>query len=167
MKLWLVKLYGFYLFKIGNLSVEINIEVCVILYQVNVLLVGNLMQVWVDLLYLFFVEKFVDVCLLVYILLWCSDLYCLLWEVDCVLIDDGWMILIGFNLVSLMGLCKLVLVLCKGMFYNSCMFMLMCQLDWLVLFNFEVLYYGCYQVLFWLCYGGKLLSIYLLVLGCL
>lgn len=78
-----------------------------------------------DLFYFFFVDKFVDVCLLVYILLWCIDLYCLLCEVDWVLIDDGWLVISGFNFISFMGLCKFVLVLCKILFYNSWMFILM------------------------------------------
>ncbi len=63
------------------------------------------------------------------------------------MIDDGWMILTGFNPVSLMGLRKLVPVLRKTTPYNSRMFTLTRQLDWLALLNFEVLHYGRYQVL--------------------
>jgi hypothetical protein len=65
-------------------------------------------------------------------------------EADRVLIDDGWMILSGFNPVSLMGLqswCRCYAV----RRYNSRMFTLMRQLDWLSL-NFEVLHYGRFQV---------------------
>ena len=58
-----------------------------------------------------------------------SDPHRLLREADRVLIDDGWMILTGFNPVSLMGLRKLVPVLRKGTPYNSRMFTLMRQLD--------------------------------------
>ncbi|VTM51262.1 methyltransferase [Klebsiella pneumoniae] len=77
------------------------------------------------------------------------------------------MILTGFNPVSLMGLRKLVPVLRKGTPYNSRMFTLMRQLDWLALLNFEVLHYGRYQVLPWSRHGGKLLSTHLPALGCL
>ncbi len=145
MKPWLAKLYGFHLLKIGNLSAEINTEACAISHQVNVSLAGNPMQVRADPLHLPFAEKSVDACLLAHTLPWCSDPHRLLREADRVLIDDGWMILTGFNPVSLMGLRKLVPVLRKGTPYNSRMFTLMRQLDWLALLNFEVLHYGRYQ----------------------
>jgi SAM-dependent methyltransferase len=70
---------------------------------------------------------------------WCSDPHRLLREADRVLIDDGWLVLIGFNPLSLMGLRKLVPVLRRAPPYNSRMFTLMRQLDWLSLLNFEVL----------------------------
>ena len=114
-----------------------------------------------------FAEKSVDACPLAHTLPWCSDPHRLLREADRVLIDDGWMILTGFNPVSLMGLRKLVPVLRKGTPYNSRMFTLMRQLDWLALLNFEVLHYGRYQVLPWSRHGGKLLSTHLPALGCL
>ena len=161
MKPWLAKLYGFHLLKIGNLSAEINTEACAISHQVNVSLAGNPMQVRADPLHLPFAEKSVDACLLAHTLPWCSDPHRLLREADRVLIDDGWMILTGFNPVSLMGLRKLVPVLRKGTPYNSRMFTLMRQLDWLALLNFEVLHYGRYQVLPWSRHGGKLLSTHL------
>lgn len=167
MKPWLAKLYGFHLLKIGNLSAEINTEACAISHQVNVSLAGNPMQVRADPLHLPFAEKSVDACLLAHTLPWCSDPHRLLREADRVLIDDGWMILTGFNPVSLMGLRKLVPVLRKGTPYNSRMFTLMRQLDWLSLLNFEVLHYGRYQVLPWSRHGGKLLSTHLPALGCL
>lgn len=167
MKPWLAKLYGFHLLKIGNLSAEINTEACAISHQVNVSLAGNPMQVRADPLHLPFAEKSVDACLLAHTLPWCSDPHRLLREADRVLIDDGWMILTGFNPVSLMGLRKLVPVLRKGTPYNSRMFTLMRQLDWLALLNFEVLHYGRYQVLPWSRHGGKLLSTHLPALGCL
>ncbi len=103
------------------------------------------MQVRADPLHLPFAEKSVDACLLAHTLPWCSDPHRLLREADRVLIDDGWMILTGFNPVSLMGLRKLVPVLRKGTPYNSRMFTLMRQLDWLALLNFEVLHYGRYR----------------------
>jgi len=62
---------------------------------------------------------------------------------------------------------KLVPLLRNGTPYNSRMFTLMRQLDWLSLLNFEVLHYGRYQVLPWSRHGGKLLSTHLPALGCL
>jgi hypothetical protein len=123
-------------------------------------------QVKADPLHLPFAEKSVDACLLAHTLPWCSDPHRLLREADRVLIDDGWMILTGFNPVSLMGLRKLVPVLRKTTPYNSRMFTLMRQLDWLSLLNFEVLHYGVIR-----CCPGRgraaNLSTHLPALGCL
>lgn len=101
----------------------------------NVSLQGNPIQVKADPLHLPFAEKSVDACLLAHTLPWCSDPHRLLREADRVLIDDGWMILTGFNPVSLMGLRVLVPVLRKTTPYNSRMFTLTRQLDWLALLN--------------------------------
>ena len=125
------------------------------------------MQVTADPLHLPFADKSVDVCLLAHTLPWCSDPHRLLHEADRVLIDDGWLILSGFNPVSLMGLRKLVPVLRKTSPYNSRMFTLMRQLDWLSLLNFEVLHCSRFHVLPWNKKGGKMLSAHIPALGCL
>ncbi|VFS57909.1 Uncharacterised protein [Kluyvera cryocrescens] len=75
-------------------------------------------------------------------------------EADRVLIDDGWLIISSFNPVSLMGLRKLMPVLRKSVPYNSRMFTLTRQLDWLALLNFEVLHQSQFQVLPWAKQGG-------------
>ncbi|MGS6269378.1 SAM-dependent methyltransferase, partial [Enterobacter hormaechei] len=98
---------------------------------------------------------------------WCSDPHRLLREADRVLIDDGWLILSGFNPLSLMGLRKLTPVLRRTPPYNSRMFTMMRQLDWLSLLNFEVLSYGGFQVIPWTRKGGVLLSTHLPALGCM
>jgi len=167
LKPWLAKLYGFHLLKIGNLSAEINTDACAISHQVNVSLDGSPMQVKADPLYLPFAEKSVDACLLAHTLPWCQDPHRLLREADRVLIDDGWLIITAFNPLSLMGLRKLVPVLRNRMPYNSRMFSLMRQLDWLGLLNFEVMHQGRFQVLPWTRQGGQLLSTHLPALGCL
>ena len=167
LKPWLAKMYGFHLLKIGNLSAEINTESCAISHQVNVSLGGSPVQVKADPLHLPFAEKSVDACLLAHALPWCSDPHRMLREADRVLIDDGWLILSGFNPLSLMGLRKLVPVLRRTPPYNSRMFTMMRQLDWLSLLNFEVLNYGGFQVLPWARQGGVLLSTHLPALGCM
>lgn len=164
---WFAKMYGFHLLKIGNLSAEIDSEACAVSHQVNVSLQGSPMQVTADPLHLPFADKSVDVCLLAHTLPWCSDPHRLLREADRVLIDDGWLILSGFNPVSLMGLRKLVPVLRKTSPYNSRMFTLTRQLDWLSLLNFEVLHYSRFHVLPWAKQGGKMLSAHIPALGCL
>ncbi|EHC41247.1 SAM-dependent methyltransferase [Salmonella enterica subsp. enterica serovar Adelaide str. A4-669] len=108
---WFAKMYGFHLLKIGNLSAEINSEACAVSHQVNVSSQGSPMQVLADPLHLPFADKSVDVCLLAHTLPWCTDPHRLLREADRVLIDDGWLVISGFNPLSLMGLRKLVPVL--------------------------------------------------------
>ncbi len=71
------------------------------------------MQVLADPLHLPFADKSVDVCLLAHTLPWCTDPHRLLREADRVLIDDGWLVISGFNPLSLMGLRKLVPVYVK------------------------------------------------------
>lgn len=138
-------MYGFHLLKIGNLSAEINTESCAISHQVCVSLNGSPVQVKADPLHLPFAEKSVmPVCSLTRCLR-CSDPHRLLREADRVLIDDGWLILSGFNPLSLIGLRKLTPVLRRTPPYNSRMFTMMRQLDWLSLLNFEVLSYGVFR----------------------
>lgn len=120
-----------------------------------------------DPLHLPFADKSVDVCLLAHTLPWCTDPHRLLREADRVLIDDGWLVISGFNPISLMGLRKLVPVLRKTSPYNSRMFTLMRQLDWLSLLNFEVLHASRFHVLPWNKHGGKLLNAHIPALGCL
>ena len=167
LKPWLAKMYGFHLLKIGNLSAEINTESCAISHQVNVSLAGQPIQVKADPLHLPFAEKSVDACLLANTLPWCSDPHRLLREADRVLIDDGWLILSGFNPMSLMGLRKLVPVLRRKVPYNSRMFTFTRQLDWLSLLNFEVMHYSGFQVLPWTQEGGKMLTTHFPALGCM
>ena len=164
---WLAKLYGFHLLKIGNLSAEINTESCAISHQVNVSLNGEPMQVRADPLHLPFAEKSVDACLLAHTLAWSEDPHRMLREADRVLIDDGWLIITGFNPLSLMGIRKLIPFVRKRVPYNSRMFSAGRQLDWLGLLNFEVLHLGRFQVLPWSRQGGTLLSTHLPALGCL
>ena len=167
LKPWFAKMYGFHLLKIGNLSAEINAESCAISHQVNVSLSGEPAQVRADPLHLPFAEKSVDACLLAHTLPWCTDPHRLLQEVDRVLIDDGWLVMSGFNPISLLGLCKAVPFARRSPAVKSRMFTLMRQFDWLSLLNFEVLHYSRFRVLPWTKQGGKLLSTHLPALGCM
>ncbi|WP_318358281.1 class I SAM-dependent methyltransferase [Enterobacter sp.] len=167
LKPWLAKIYGFHLLKIGNLSAEINAESCAISHQVNVSLQGEGLQVKADPLHLPFADKSVDACLLAHTQTWCQDPHRLLREADRVLIDDGWLILSGFNPVSLLGLRKTIPLKRKSPLYKSRMFTLRRQLDWLSLLNFEVLHYSGFHVIPWTKQGGKMLGTHLPALGCM
>ncbi|WP_312634102.1 class I SAM-dependent methyltransferase [Pseudescherichia sp.] len=167
LKPWFAKIYGFHLLKIGNLSAEINAESCAISHQVNVSLQGEPAQVRADPLHLPFENKSVDACLLAHTLSWCQDPHHLLNEADRVLIDDGWLILSGFNPVSLLGLRKVLPIKRRSAVYRSRMFTMMRQLDWLSLLNFEVVHHSGFQVLPWTRQGGKVLTTHLPALGCM
>lgn len=167
LKSWFTKMYGFHLLKIGNLSAEINAESCAIAHQVNVSLTGEPAHVRADPLHLPFAAKSVDACLLAHTLPWCPDPHRLMQEVDRVLIDDGWLIISGFNPVSLLGMGKMIPVVRRSPSVKSRMFTLMRQMDWLSLLNFEVMHYSRFHVLPWTKQGGKLLSTHLPALGCM
>ncbi|MEY8713373.1 hypothetical protein A9B99_20430 [Mangrovibacter phragmitis] len=164
---WLGKMFGFHLIKLGNLSAEINTSECAISHQVNVAMQGHALHVIADPLALPFAAKSVDACLLAHSLSWCQDPHRLLREVDRILIDDGWLILSGFNPVSLLGIGKVMPFRSKKGATQSRMFTLVRQLDWLSLLNFEVLHYKRFHVLPWHRSGGRLLSTHLPALGCM
>jgi SAM-dependent methyltransferase len=161
------RLYGFHLLKIGSLSAEIDTASCAISHQVNVGLQGDNLQVLADAGSLPFESKSVDACLLAHSLAWSSDPHRILREVDRVLIDDGWMIISGFNLFSVLGTGKLVPGLRQRVPWNSRMFTQTRLMDWLSLLNYEVVQRSRFQVLPWNRQGGKVISTHLPALGCL
>lgn len=160
-------MYGSHLFKAGNLGTEIDSETCTVSHQVGVSLQGVPIQVTADPLHPPLADKSMDVCSLAHTLPWCFDPHRLLRETDHVSIDDDWLILSGFNPISSVGLRKLMPVPRKTSPYNSQMFTLMRQPDWLSLLDFEVLHYNCSHVLPWDKKGGEILSAHIPALGCL
>lgn len=163
----LTKIFGFHLLKIGRLSAEIETESCAIAHQVNVGMTGERMQVLADPGSLPFESKSVDACLLAHTLAWTTDPHRLLREVDRVLVDDGWIIISGFNLFSVLGIGKLIPGLHCRIPWNSRMYSQMRLLDWLSLLNYEVMQCTRLQVLPWNRQGGKMISTHLPALGCI
>ena len=102
---YLGKLYGFHMLKIGSLSAEINTRQCAISHQVNVGDEGDGLHVIASATQLPFEAKSIDACLLAHTLARAGSAR-VLREVDRVLIDDGWMIISGFNPFSLLGISK-------------------------------------------------------------
>lgn len=164
---YLGKLYGFHMLKIGNLSAEINTANCAISHQVNVGTEGELLQVLANPAQLPFESKSVDACLLAHTLSWSQDPHRILREVDRVLIDDGWMIISGFNPFSLLGVSKGIPGLHRKAPWSGRMFSQVRLLDWLHLLNYEVVFRTRFQVVPWHRQGGKVISAHLPALGCL
>ncbi|PKH21220.1 SAM-dependent methyltransferase [Enterobacterales bacterium CwR94] len=162
----LAKMYGFHLLKVGALSAQIDTSACAISHQVNVADSGEELQVKAEITRLPFESKSVDACLLAHTLGWSSDPHAVLREVDRVLIDDGWIMVSGFHLASLLGPGKCVPLLRQRAPWNSRMFSQMRLMDWLNLLNYEVIFRSRFQVLPWHRQGGKMISTHLPALGC-
>lgn len=164
---FLDKLFGFHLIKVGNLSAEIDTAACAISHQVNVGKTGDDLQVIANPMWLPFESKSVDACLLAHTLAWSSDPHRILREVDRVLINDGWMMISGFNPYSLLGIRKILPALPRQAPWSGRMFSQVRLLDWLSLLNYEVIYRTCFQVIPWKRKEGQWLSKHLHTLGCM
>jgi len=162
---WWPRLFGFHLLKIGQLSSQIDSSSCPIAHQVNVGPESATMQVIADVYQLPFAAKSIDACLLAHTLGYTQDPHRLLREVDRVLIDDGWLVLSGFNPFSLYGAAKLLPIVRRKPAYASRVFSQMRLLDWLNLLNYEILYQTRFQVLPWQQGGGHFISAHLPVQG--
>ncbi|AOM42710.1 class I SAM-dependent methyltransferase [Xenorhabdus hominickii] len=150
---WWSKFFGFHLVKIGNLSAEIDSRSCLISHQVNVGLHGENMNVIADPHHLPFEAKSVDACLLAHMLTYSADPHWLLREVDRIMIDDGWLILSGFNPVSLLGVRDMISPIVRRKSHNAQMFSMLRQWDWLRLLNYEIIHHANFHVLPW--QGGQ------------
>ncbi|MBI6549591.1 class I SAM-dependent methyltransferase [Xenorhabdus lircayensis] len=146
---WWPKIFGFHLLKVGNLSTEIDSRSCLVSHQVNIGLQGENMDVITDPHYLPFAAKSVDACLLAHMLSYSVDPHWLLREVDRIMIDDGWLILSGFNPISLLGLRKVISPIYHQQPCRAQMFSMFRQLDWLRLLNYEVIHHANFHVLPW------------------
>lgn len=146
---WWPKIFGFHLLKIGPLSTAISSQECTIPHQVNVS--RNMAQTHVvaDPYQLPFAEKSVDACLLAHTLAYSADPHRILREVDRILINDGWMIISGFNPVSLVGMGKWLPRVRQRQPYCSRMFSRMRIMDWLSLLNYEVVHHASLHVIPW------------------
>ncbi len=146
---WWPKIFGFHLVKVGNLSIEIDTRPCLVSHQVNIGLQGKNLDVITDPHYLPFASKSVDACLLAHILTYSMNPHWLLREVDRIMIDDGWLVISGFNPISLFGVKKITAQIgCRQPCWAQ-MFSTRRQLDWLRLLNYEVMHHANFHVLPW------------------
>ncbi|SFU62158.1 methyltransferase domain-containing protein [Xenorhabdus koppenhoeferi] len=146
---WWPKIFGFHLLKIGSLSTEIDSRSCLVRHQVNIGLQGQNMDVMADPHYLPFATKSADACLLAHMLTYSINPHWLLREVDRIIIDDGWLIISGFNPISVLGLRKAISPIYRRLVCRAQMFSMLRQLDWLRLLNYEVIHHTNFHVLPW------------------
>ncbi|WP_159565001.1 class I SAM-dependent methyltransferase [Budvicia diplopodorum] len=163
---WWPKLFGFHLMKLGRLSASVNTEQCLISHHFNVSSSGSDIQVYADNFQLPFIDKTIDACLLANTLSYSEDPHRVLREVDRVLIDDGWLIISGFNPFSIVGAGKLIPFIRNKHPYCCRVFSKMRMIDWLSLLNYEVLYQSHFQVVPWGPEGHSLLSAHIPAVGC-
>ncbi len=147
---WWPKMFGFHLLKLGHLSTEIQTKECMISHQFNV---GNndpRFNLIAEPAALPFLAKSIDACLMSHCLAYSHDPHWVMREIDRVLMDDGWLIISGFNPFSLAGIAKLVPILRKQQPYCSRFFPSVRVFDWLSLLNYEVLYHRNCQIIPWM-----------------
>ncbi|MFV0575544.1 MAG: methyltransferase domain-containing protein [Vibrio sp.] len=143
---WCPKLFGYHMLKLGGLSCELTTHQCNIKHQVNVDTVNPLHSVIADAYELPFVEKSIDAALVCHQLDYCSDPHRLLREVDRIIIDDGHLILTGFNPLSLIGLSSLMPWRKNNLPWSGRMFTPYRIKDWLSVLNYEVVHCDTYAL---------------------
>ena len=136
---WWYKFFGYHLLKIGTLSGAINSEECSIRNQVTLSTSKMIGDVMADIDDLPFLEHSVDVSILSHALEFALDPHHVVREANRVLIPNGYLVLTGFNPISLAGLNKLIPHRRKQSPWNERFFSPMRVKDWLHLMGYEIL----------------------------
>ncbi|GAW97288.1 MULTISPECIES: class I SAM-dependent methyltransferase [Colwellia] len=136
---WWQKFFGYHLVKLGALSSEIEISNCTINHQVSISGKSSLADVLGDIDDLPLQEHSVDVCLLSHALEFSLDPHHVIREANRVLIPNGYLVLTGFNPLSLVGLNRLLPYRRSKTPWNEHFFSPMRVKDWLHLMGFEIL----------------------------
>jgi SAM-dependent methyltransferase len=136
---WWQNFFGYHLVKIGALSSEIEIPDCRINHQISVMAKNSLADVIGDVDDLPLQEHSVDVCLLSHTLEFSLDPHHVIREANRVLIPNGYLVLTGFNPLSLVGMNRLLPYRRNQTPWNEHFFTPMRVKDWLHLMGFEIL----------------------------
>ncbi len=137
---WCPQLFGYHLLKIGSLSAELSCGHSRIRHQIGLARAGRLLDCIGDPLALPVRENCVDACLLAHVLDFSPDPHQVLREAERVLTDDGWLILSGYNPLSLAGLGHLLPWYRHRLPWSARMFSPARVTDWLQLLGFEVMH---------------------------
>ncbi len=135
---WCPKLFGYHLLKLGGLSCELSTCNSTIQHQVNLDIHNPLHNVIASSYDLPILEKSIDVVILSHQLDYVDDPHRLLREVDRVMIDDGYLIITGFNPVSLTGLASTMPWRKNNFPWSGRMFTPNRIKDWLSVLNYQV-----------------------------
>lgn len=137
--LWWPRIFGYHLLKVGHLSCEMDTSTCPIKHQIHLSTELSKATVVADPDDLPFIEHAVDAVLLAHCLEYTQDPHHLIREAHRVLMPDGYLLLSGFNPLSLMGLCKLWPGLHRKLPWSGRFFTQARVKDWLHLLGFEIL----------------------------
>lgn len=143
---WCPKLFGYHMLKLGGLSSEISSCTCNIQHQVNLDIQNPLHNVIADGYNLPFLEKSFDVVVLSHQLDYSNDPHRLLREVDRVMMDDGYIIITGFNPFSVTGLASLMPWRKNSLPWSGRMYTPSRVKDWLGVLNYEVIHCDTYAL---------------------
>ena len=135
---WSPKLFGYQLLKFGGLSCELASDNCTIPHQVLLDIQNPLHNIIADGYDLPFLEKSFDAVIMAHQLDYCNDPHRMLREVDRVMMDDGYLIITGFNPISLVGLSSLMPWRKHNLPWSGRMFTANRVKDWLGLLNYQV-----------------------------
>lgn len=137
--LWWPRIFGYHLLKVGNLSCDIDTSTCPIKHQIHLAAHHHKATVVADPDDFPFVEHAVDAVLLSHCLEYTQDPHHVIREAHRVLMPDGYLLLSGFNPLSMLGLCKLWPALHRQLPWSGRFFTLARVKDWLQLLGFEVI----------------------------
>jgi SAM-dependent methyltransferase len=136
---WCPKLFGYHMLKLGGLSCELATCNCNIQHQVYLDVKNPLHTVIADSHDLPFLSKSIDTVILAHQLEYSNDPHRMLREVDRVIVDDGYIIVSGFNPISVTGLLSLLPWRKKNLPWSGRMFTANRIRDWLGVLNYQVL----------------------------
>lgn len=147
MQPWWQKFFGYHLLKVGSLSHEVSSEESQIKNQVSCISNADLSdktrEIQADVIGelddLPILEHSIDVCLLSHVLEFSLDPHHVIREANRCLIPNGYLIITGFNPMSLAGLNRAIPYRKKQMPWNEHFFSPMRVKDWLHLMGFEIL----------------------------
>ncbi|KEY91359.1 hypothetical protein CF67_02008 [Candidatus Photodesmus blepharus] len=143
---WYHKLFGEHMLKLGGLSCELLSHHCNIQHQVNLDIHNPLCNVIANQKNLPFLEKTFNAIIMSHQLDYCNNPHLVLREVDRVMIDDGYLILTGFNPISFAGLAGWIPWRKKNLLQNKYMFTPYRLKEWLTLLNYQVIHCDLYAL---------------------
>ncbi|MGL5335415.1 MAG: methyltransferase domain-containing protein, partial [Enterovibrio sp.] len=136
---WLPRLFGYHLLKLGGLSCELMSQNCHITHQVAIDRANTNRTISAENSALPFVDKAFDVCLVANQLDYTKAAHHLLQEIDRVTIDDGYLIISGFNPFGLLGLGRFMPGNRAHFPWNGRMFTSARVQDWLSVLSYQVI----------------------------
>ncbi|NQY88610.1 MAG: methyltransferase domain-containing protein [Colwellia sp.] len=140
---WWEKFFGYHLLKVGALSNEISTQNSPIKHQISCCVTRTVGQGQADIIGelddLPLLEHSVDVCLLSHALEFSLDPHHVIREANRVIIPNGYLIITGFNPLSLAGFNRAVPYRRKQPPWNEHFFSPMRVKDWLHLMGYEIL----------------------------